>query len=129
MFMALTRGNKGLASLWLVDALDDVQFLQFLKCAIYRNQPQGAVFLARHIEDFQRGEGMRGFSNGLHNGATRAREAVSVFLELNEPEVCGHDLILFLKLKIIFNKYTDKKTGRQAPAHPAPLVYLCQVTA
>ena len=114
MFVTSARGDEGLAALRLVHALDDVQFLQFFKRAIDRDQPQGPIFLARRIEDFQRGEGMRGFLDRLHDRAASAGEAVAIFLELSQPDICRHECSLFLKLKIIFNKCTQKTAGRQA---------------
>ena len=49
-------GDECLASLRLVDALNEMKFFKFFECAINRDQPKRIVLFTCHIEDFDRGE-------------------------------------------------------------------------
>ena len=83
--------DGGLAPARLVHALDEVKLFKFLKRAIDRDQPKGTVTFARHVEDFDRGEGALGSLNGLDNGAARTGDTVAIFLQLGQPEVRRHN--------------------------------------
>jgi hypothetical protein len=48
---------------------------------------------------------MRGTLHGLDDGTARTSDAISIFLQLGQPGLSAH-FDSFLKLKIIFNKYT-----------------------
>jgi hypothetical protein len=115
MLMPVACRDERLAALRLMHTLDEVQFFEFFKRAIDGDQTERAIFPARHIEDLNGGEGMHGTLHGLDNRTARAGNAISIFLQLGQPGLCAH-LHSFLKLKIIFNKYTKQKAGRQEAA-------------
>jgi hypothetical protein len=123
VFVPVAFGDERLASLRLVDALDEVKFLEFFERAIHGHKTKRAVFFARQVEDLDGGEGALGILDRFDDSAARGGEAVSVFLQLFEPDVNGH-FLSFLKLKIIFNKYMQKKDvsqGLEFSAHPRSL--------
>ncbi len=86
----MIRRDECLATLWLMYTLDDVEFFEFFECTIDRDQAQRAIFFACRVEDFKRCERARRFLNNIHHGAPRAREAISVFLQLGKPELSSH---------------------------------------
>src|SRR5258706_3826110 len=90
VLMSMIRRDECLAALRLMYTLDNVKFFEFFECTIDRDQTQRAVFFACRVEDFKRRDRARGFLDDIHHSAPRAREAISVFLQLGKPEFSSH---------------------------------------
>ena len=92
VLMSMTGGNEGLAALRLVDALDEVQLLQFLERAVDGDQAEGVICLASPVIDLEWGEGAGAPGDSLDNGASGLRQAISVGMQLSEPLLSGHGM-------------------------------------
>ncbi len=88
--MSTAFSDEGLAALWLVNTLDEVQLFEFFERTIDRDQPKRAVLFTCHIEDLNRREGMYGFFDRLHHHAGRFGQAVLVLLQLGKADVRVH---------------------------------------
>src|SRR5215211_8461944 len=103
MFVARRGGDERLASVWLVDTLDQSLPFKRFQCAIYSDQAQRGMGRARFIIHFDGGEGMCTFSHDLNDGAARVGKAIALFIQLDKPWMFTHVLFLILKIVFIFN--------------------------
>jgi len=83
VFMILTRSDKSLTSLRLVDALNEMKFLEFFKCAIHSDQAQRGILCPCHVVDLKRGEGAARVGDKFHNRTAGLGEPISIFLQLS----------------------------------------------
>ena len=85
MLMTFARSNECLASLRLVNALDQTEFFQLFQCAIDGDQPKGGILIARLIVYLYGGQGAVAGGDDLHDRAARARQTIAIILLLGEP--------------------------------------------
>jgi hypothetical protein len=82
--------NERLASLRLVDALNKSLLLECFECTINGDQPQRRVVGPRLIKDLDGGERVGTLSHDLDNGTARLGQAISLFVQLEEPGMFIH---------------------------------------
>ena len=92
VLMTVTRGDKCLAAFGLVDALNEVQFFQFLQRAIHGHQAEGAIGFPRRIVDLDGGERPRAFGDRFDDRAPRLGQPVAILVELGKPGLCKHNV-------------------------------------
>jgi hypothetical protein len=90
MLMAFTRGDKGLTTFGLMDALDEVQLLQLFQRAINRYQAEGAITFAGRVIDLDRSQRVSAASDSLYDSPTGRGETIAIFRELGKPQINGH---------------------------------------
>ena len=90
VLMAFPCSDEGLTTPGLVDALDQVQFLQLFKRAVDGYQSQGAITLAGRVIDLDRGQRVSAARDGLDHGSTGPGESMAIFRELGKPKISGH---------------------------------------
>ena len=88
--MTRRGGDKCLASVRLVDALDESLLFKRLQRAIYSDQSKSRVSGTRFVIHFDGGEGMRAARHNLHDGAASLSKAIALFIQLDEPGMFTH---------------------------------------
>ncbi len=90
MLMTFARRDERLASLRLVNALDQAKFFQLFERAINGDQSEGGILLTRRIIHLDGSQGVVTTGDDLNDGAARARQPIAIVLQLSEPVLYCH---------------------------------------
>jgi hypothetical protein len=85
MLVTLGRRDESLASLRLVNALDQAKFFQLFQRAINGDQSESGILLTRRIIHLDGSQGAVTIGDDLNDGAARVRQPITVILQLSEP--------------------------------------------
>jgi hypothetical protein len=90
MLVSLARRNESLTSLRLMNALDQTKVFQLFERTIDGDQPKSRILIARRIIHLDGGQGAATIDDNLNDGAARARQPITIILQLSEPACVCH---------------------------------------
>jgi len=90
MLMTFACRNEGLASLRLVNALNQAEFFQLFERAIDGDQSESGILIARRIIHLDGSQGAATIGDDVNDRAPRTCQPITIVLQLSEPVLYSH---------------------------------------